>query len=70
MIQVSAVYHHYGLLPILQDISFKLEAGQTLAIIDPNGMGKTTLLNSIAGVASPAEGWVFVSGLQRQLSVQ
>ncbi len=70
MIQVSGVYHHYGLQPILRDISFTLNAGQTLAIIGPNGMGKTTLLNVIAGVACPAEGVVTINGLNRRASVE
>jgi len=70
MIQVSGVYHHFGLRPILHDISFSVEAGRTLAIIGPNGMGKTTLLNIMAGVASPAEGTVLINGRQRRSTVE
>lgn len=70
MIQVSDVFHHYGLQPILQDISFKVEAGQTLAIIGPNGTGKTTLLDLIAGLASPAGGTVSINGHVRRSTVE
>ncbi|MFY9255196.1 MAG: ATP-binding cassette domain-containing protein [Fuerstiella sp.] len=70
LIQVSGVYRHYGLQPIPRDISFRLNAGQTLSIIGPNGMGKTTLLNVIAGVACPAEGVVTINGLTRRASVE
>lgn len=69
MIEISGVFHHYGLRPILQDISFSVPAGQTLAIIGPNGMGKTTLLNIMAGVCSPAEGEVFINGFRRRSTV-
>ncbi len=70
MIQVSNVFHHYGLRPILQDISFEVEAGQTLAIIGPNGTGKTTLLDVMAGLASPAEGSVWINGRVRRSTVE
>ena len=36
----------------LQDISFKLERGQTLGVVGPNGSGKSTLLKLIAGVTN------------------
>jgi len=70
MIQVSGVYHHFGLRPILQDVSFSVEAGRTLAIIGPNGMGKTTLLNIMAGVSSPAEGTILINGRLRRSTVE
>lgn len=70
MIQVDNIFHHYGLKPTLQDVSFTVETGQTLAIIGPNGTGKTTLLDLIAGLASPAEGTVKINGLIRRSTVQ
>lgn len=70
MIEVSNVFHHYGLRPILQDINFMVEAGQTLAIIGPNGTGKTTLLDLMSGFASPAEGTVSINGRVRRSSVE
>lgn len=36
--------------PVLQDISFKLEEGEVLAILGPNGVGKTTLLRCMMGM--------------------
>lgn len=70
MIQVSGVFHHFGLRPVLQDVSFTVEAGRTLAIIGPNGMGKTTLLNIMAGASSPVEGTVLINGRQRRSTVE
>lgn len=70
VIQVENVFHHYGLRPTLRDVSFSLETGQTLAIIGPNGTGKTTLLDLVAGLASPAEGTVSINGLVRRSTVK
>ncbi len=41
---------------ILDDVSFKVEPGNSLGILAPNGTGKTTLVNMIAGLEKPDEG--------------
>ena len=69
MISVTRVFHHYGLRPTLDNISFAVEAGRTLAIVGPNGSGKTTLMELLAGLASPAEGQVTVNGIERRSTV-
>lgn len=69
MIQVSDVFHHYGLRPVLRDVTFNLPAGRTLAIIGANGTGKTTLMDVIAGVTSPTEGVVCIDGRVRRSTV-
>jgi ATP-binding cassette subfamily B protein len=46
----------------LSDISFKVERGQTLAIIGPTGSGKTTLMNLILRFYDVTQGAVFVDG--------
>lgn len=70
MIHVNDVFHHYGLRPTLEDISFTVESGRTLAIIGPNGTGKTTLLKLLAGLASPAEGTIEFNGRVRRSTVE
>ena len=47
---------------ILEDISFKLMAGQRLGVIGQNGAGKSTLLRVIAGVYSQTQGTLTVNG--------
>ena len=47
--------------PVLKNISFNVEAGDRIAIIGPNGIGKTTLMQCLAGVYKPTSGeieWV------------
>jgi capsular polysaccharide transport system ATP-binding protein len=41
---------------ILDNASFKLEPGQSLGVLAPNGTGKTTLINMMAGLEKPDEG--------------
>jgi ATP-binding cassette subfamily B protein len=48
--------------PALSNISFKVERGQTLAIIGSTGSGKTTLMNLIPRFYEVTEGAVFVDG--------
>lgn len=49
-------------LPVLRDVSFRVPQGQAVAILGPNGVGKSTLLHLVAGVLEPSAGVVTVSG--------
>jgi ATPase subunit of ABC transporter with duplicated ATPase domains len=47
--------------PVLKDVSFTVEAGERIAIIGPNGVGKSTLMRCLAGELKPDAGrisWV------------
>jgi len=66
--QMSKVYHSpHGLLMILRDISFTLNAGATCAIVGPSGSGKTTLLSLCAGLDRPSSGTVLLHGVSLAL---
>lgn len=47
-----------GVLRVLSGVSFTLRAGEALVLRGPNGVGKTTLLRTVAGLQSPLEGCV------------
>lgn len=46
----------------LEDISFVLEPGQTMALVGPVGSGKTSLLNTLPRILDPPKGTVFIDG--------
>jgi len=48
--------------PVLRDVSFTVEAGQTVALVGPSGGGKTTMTHLIARLYDATEGTVRVSG--------
>ena len=49
--------------PVLRDVSFSVEAGETVAIVGETGSGKTTLANLIAGFYLPSAGDVLIDGV-------
>ncbi len=47
----------------VDDISFEVQAGQTVAIVGPTGAGKTTLINLLQGVYVPERGHILIDGI-------
>lgn len=56
-------YDDAGQSDALHDVSFQVDAGETLGIFGLTGSGKTTLLNLVARVYDPPPGTVFVGGV-------
>ncbi len=57
-LSVQDIHTYYGDSYVLQGLSIKVEKGEALGILGRNGMGKTTLINSIMGsVPSPCLVW-------------
>lgn len=60
MIEVRDLNFSFGKKPILKNINLKVEAGEKVIIIGPNGCGKTTLLRLISGYLSPSSGEILL----------
>jgi heme ABC exporter ATP-binding subunit CcmA len=65
MLQAEGLRHSFGAVKALDDISFTVHPGQTLAVFGPNGAGKTTLLKVLAGLIQPQHGRARVVGGRR-----
>ena len=68
MIRVCHLTQHYGVRPVLVDVSLEIPTGELVTVLGPNGMGKSTLLAAMAGILSPQEGYVEFDGVRRRSS--
>ena len=62
MLEIHGISAHYGGVRALDDVSFKLDEEEILALIGGNGAGKTTLLNLISGIIKPSRGNIIFKG--------
>jgi ABC-type lipoprotein export system ATPase subunit len=62
VLEVCDVAKAYAGRPVLRDVSFRLHAGQRVALTGPSGSGKTTLLNCLGGVDRPDSGSIVLHG--------
>ena len=56
MVTVDNLCFNYSSEPVLEDLSFEVEKGDFVAILGPNGTGKTTLLKCINRILDPGKG--------------
>jgi branched-chain amino acid transport system ATP-binding protein len=62
LLAVRDIHTYYGDSYVLHGVSLELEAGRIVAILGRNGMGKTTLIRSIAGLTPPRRGEIVFRG--------
>ena len=62
ILEVQDIHTYYGDAYVLQGLSIALEQGQILGLLGRNGVGKTTLVNSIVGFTPPRRGRIVFKG--------
>ena len=62
VLEVRGLSRRFGDLRAVDDVSFSVEAGETLGLIGPNGAGKTTVFELVSGYLRPHAGSVVFDG--------
>ncbi|MBU2974870.1 ABC transporter ATP-binding protein [Zobellia sp. B3R18] len=62
-LEVQHIVKSFGAEKVVKDLNFSLQAKQTLSILGKSGCGKTTMLKTIGGLATPDSGKILLNGV-------
>jgi branched-chain amino acid transport system ATP-binding protein len=62
MLELHDVHTHYGLSHVLQGVNIRVGAGEVVGLFGRNGVGKTTVMKTIAGWVAPSRGRITFDG--------
>jgi ABC-2 type transport system ATP-binding protein len=62
LLELQNLFRSYRGIPAVQDVSFKVAAGEIVGFLGPNGAGKSTTVKMITGMLRPNDGHVFFEG--------
>ncbi|YBV95103.1 branched-chain amino acid ABC transporter ATP-binding protein/permease (plasmid) [Phyllobacteriaceae bacterium JZ32] len=62
LLEVSGLTRRFGGLVAVNDVSFRIKAGEIVGLIGPNGAGKSTMFNLLTGVLRPSAGEIRFQG--------
>jgi branched-chain amino acid transport system ATP-binding protein len=62
LLEVSGITKKFGGLTAVNDLSFNVNEGEVLALLGPNGSGKTTMMNMISGALVAGGGTIHLDG--------
>ena len=62
MLELSNLFKAYDGKPIITDVSFRVDVGETICLLGASGSGKSTLLKMIAGLEAPDSGFIAFNG--------
>jgi branched-chain amino acid transport system ATP-binding protein len=63
MLQVSGIEASYGDSQVLFGVDFSVAAGEVVALLGRNGMGKTTTVRAVMGILPPRRGEILLDGV-------
>lgn len=61
-VHLENVYKHYNNVPVVDDLSFTIEAGEIFGLLGPNGAGKSTTIRMLTTLTKPSQGRIEVYG--------
>ncbi len=66
---VAGIHASYGAVRVIEDVSVKIGAGETVVLLGTNGNGKSTLMKCIMGMVQPSEGSIIaeIDGINHDL---
>lgn len=62
MLEVQHLFKSFRAIPAVEDVSFRVEAGEVVGFLGPNGAGKSTTVKIVTGMLRPDEGRVLFEG--------
>lgn len=62
LLKLEGVHAHYGEAKVLHGVNLTVVKGSSVALVGRNGVGKTTVVNAILGIASVRQGEVWLAG--------
>ncbi len=62
VLECDGLVRRFGDRVAVDDVSFRIDAGETYGLLGPNGSGKTTTISMVVGILSPNAGSVVVAG--------
>ena len=68
LLTVNNIHVYYGAIHAIKDVSFEVNEGEIVTLIGANGAGKSTTLNTVAGLLRPKSGMITFDG-RNMLSV-
>jgi len=63
VLEVRDVTCHYSSMKVIENVSLRVETGDFLGVLGPNGSGKTSLIRSSSGLLKPSSGQIVLDGL-------
>jgi len=62
LVNIENLKKQFGGLTAVNEVNFSVAEGETVALLGPNGSGKTTVLNMISGALAPTSGTITLAG--------